>query len=185
MEKINEELLRLITADYGTNVWFDQSAVVLARGLPWLTGLLLLMFLVRRGADDEWRRYLTAACLSGLLGAAIGWAALLLLPHPPPQEWQVGNVLLRRAVPSSLPAPGLVFMLSASLLLLGWRRLRRLGILLLLLSLLCALLRIYCRMQLPFFLFWSLSASLPAVWLGRRFCRPPVAGSDRDSQNAA
>jgi|GEM_PF-5900329 len=165
MSEWNQTLFRWLTTGHGTNFQVDQAAAILAGGLPWFAGLLLAMFWLRQ--PPERRCYFLLALAAGLLGTALGYLALAVLPSPPVVSSMVAgtHVLISRRLPSSLPAPGIVFILAAALSLWFHAPVRRWGWMMLGLALAAGVLRIYERLQLPFYLLSCGVPALAAAWL--------------------
>jgi len=160
MERINLELFYFINNAAGHNRLWDQAAIFLSRYLPLFLILFIVWGLIK--GKEPYRRILIGGCVS--IGVGIGMNILISLFffHPRPFALRVGKTLLYHAANTSFPSRHTTFMMSFSLFLCYFRYTYRRGLILLALSLLCGLLRVYCGVHFPWDIVGSFLVSLVA-----------------------
>lgn len=173
---MNQALFTLINGYAGRNGIIDNAAIVVADYLPLLfIAYLVYLWIFRKEARQE-------ALQTGfgvLLALTMNFAITLFYYHPRPFMDHAVNLLIQHAPETSFPSDHTTFMLALSFMLASCRKFRRVGTLLILLSLLGGVARVFCGVHYPLDIAGSFTVSLVATVFSRSLLSNPLAALSR------
>lgn len=147
MEQLNQSLFLLINADAQANQIIVMLAKFIAEIPIWLIPALLVIGWMR--GDSTIRRALLTSAMTAGVALLINQLISLFWQHPRPFMMGIGHTLIPHVADSSFPSDHMTLICSIAFAMLYQPALRRIGALLLCLSLPVAWARIYLGVHFP------------------------------------
>ncbi|MDN6180818.1 MAG: undecaprenyl-diphosphatase [Halomonas subglaciescola] len=147
MEDVNVSAFLLINQHAGESAWLDALAIAAAEAMPYVfIAALALLWLSPQPARKK-----TSLKAGGavLLGLGLSYAVSLAYFHPRPFVQDLGQGLIVHAADASFPSDHTTFLFSIAFVLALERRTRTLGAVLLGLSAVGGLSRVYVGVHFP------------------------------------
>jgi len=157
LDQLNIKIFNSINQLAGQNAWLDSIAVSFAEYTPYVFILILVYLWFKKREDKNIVLYTT---YSATLGVIINRIISFFYYHPRPFAIDLGQTLLDHATDSSFPSDHTTFILSIAILLVYFKRTRKLALFMLTLALFASLARIYVGVHFPFDILASLSVAV-------------------------
>lgn len=154
---LNLALFNILNGLAGKNEILDAAMVFAAKYLIYAFGIYLALLWLAR---SKYRQETLLAGYAALLGLGINLIIPLFYFHPRPFMIPVGTLLIEHAPETSFPSDHTTLMLAVSLMFLTSRELRSRGGILLVLSLIGGLARVYTGLHFPMDIAGSLFVAL-------------------------
>lgn len=157
---MNIKLFNTINAYAGQNIIIDKIAIILAEYLPFIfiAWLVFLWIKEKRIYKDIvlWSSY------TAIIGVSINFLITAFYFHPRPFMMKIGTLLIHHGPETSFPSDHTTFMMSIAVMLISSKESRVSGIMLVLLSVIGGISRVFCGLHFPLDIFGSLVVSLIA-----------------------
>lgn len=162
-ENINIRLFQFINANAGRNPFWDWLAIFFSDSGPYL---LIAFFAVAWFQTDYKRRNsLLLATEASIIGLVLNLIIGLVYFHPRPSMLKLGTILISHSPETSFPSDYATLLFSAAFYLLVFERWTFLGLVLLFVSFMTALGRVYSGIHLPFDMLGSTAVSALACFV--------------------
>ena len=160
IENINMALFHLINQYAGLNPFVDTIAVLIAKYMPILVVILLIYIWIRK--DNKYKDIALYGTYAAVLGLFINYVIGLFYFHPRPFMIPVGTLLFSYPADSSFPSDHTTLLLSIAFIMTYFKETRKLGIVLIVLSLIEGIARVFAGLHFPFDILGSIGVSLIA-----------------------
>jgi undecaprenyl-diphosphatase len=147
MEDVNVSAFLLINQHAGESAWLDALAIAAAEAMPYV--FILVLVLLWLSPQPARKKASLKAGGAVLLGMGASYAVSLVYFHPRPFMQDLGNGLLAHAPDASFPSDHTTFLFSIAFVLAIESRTRALGVVLLGLSAVGGLSRVFVGVHFP------------------------------------
>lgn len=148
MDSLNSDLFLAINQLAGENAILDASAIFIAEAMPFiLIGVMVSLWFF---ADLNKKRISFFAGYSVLLALLLSYLIGVFYFHPRPFVLNLGSQLVEHAADTSFPSDHTTFIFAIASSYLFSRETLKLGVLLVLLSFLAGLARVFVGVHFPF-----------------------------------
>lgn len=156
----NLTLFHIVNGIAGRSPILDDTMIFAAKYIIYIFGVYLAyIWLVR----NRYRQEVLFTGYAALLGLGINLLITQFYFHPRPFMIPTGTLLIAHASESSFPSDHATIMFSISLMLLAFRDFRRTGTILLMLSCISSLARVYSGLHFPMDIAGSLLVALFSI----------------------
>ncbi len=147
LDQINKTIFIHINHYAGTNALFDKITIITASYLP-IIFILILIYLWLK--NKEYRPSILFCIYSAIVGLLLNYFITLFYFHPRPFMDKIGTILIYHVPETSFPSDHTTFMASIALMLLFFKRIQKIGILLVALALIGGMARVFAGIHYPF-----------------------------------
>ncbi|WP_316676029.1 undecaprenyl-diphosphatase [uncultured Tolumonas sp.] len=163
VELFNQTLFLLINADIQPNALIVMLAKLMADLPIWLVPSLLIIGWLR--GDNAIRQGFLAAALTAVIALSVNQIIGFFWQHPRPFMMGLGHTLISHVADSSFPSDHMTLICAVAFSLLWHPALRKLGCMLLCLSLPVAWARIYLGVHFPLDMIGAMLVTASCAWL--------------------
>ena len=162
VELFNQTLFLLINADIQPNALIVMLAKLMADLPIWLVPSLLIIGWLR--GDNAIRQGFLAAALTAVIALSVNQIIGFFWQHPRPFMMGLGHTLIPHVADSSFPSDHMTLICAVAFSLLWHPALRKLGSMLICLSLPVAWARIYLGVHFPFDMLGAMLVTASCAW---------------------
>ena len=163
IEQLNFAMFHLINQYAGINPFLDASMVLIAKYMPLLVVLGMLILWVSRGRKS--RDIVLYGFYAAIIGLIINYLIGFVYYHPRPFVIPTGTLLFSYPADSSFPSDHSTIIFAMALMLVYFKRTRLPGFLFLVLGIIGGTARVFAGVHFPLDIVGSLLVSLVSVFL--------------------
>ncbi|MCK5098087.1 MAG: undecaprenyl-diphosphatase, partial [Desulfobacteraceae bacterium] len=164
LNKINIEFFNAINIFASNNEIVDLFAIFAAKYSPFIfiLWLLFLWFKKSKTKRGSYKNIVLLSTYSAIVGISLNFIIANLYFHPRPFMMKIGTLLISHAPETSFPSDHTTFLFSIALMLVCFAETRKSGLMLLVLSLIGGVARVFCGVHFPLDIVGSIIVSILA-----------------------
>ena len=164
LNKINIEFFNVINIFAGNNEIVDLLAIFAAKYFPliFILWLCASWFKKDKTRGGSYKNIALLSSYSAIVGILLNFIIASLYFHPRPFMMKIGTLLISHAPETSFPSDHTTFLFSIALMLVCFAETRKSGLMLLVLSLIGGVARVFCGVHFPLDIVGSIIVSILA-----------------------